>query len=88
VGPGAGRNLQSLTARPTTHDLVLRRPEGASKDVPEGSSGAVSAIWSILRGPLLSQRAPQMRSRLRIGTLTIEDFALGPGERLRCGARG
>jgi hypothetical protein len=48
-----------VQAAPTSTDLVLRRPEGPSKDVPAGASVAVSAVWSILRGPLLRQRAPQ-----------------------------
>ena len=31
--------------------LVLRRPEGASKDDPGGADGVADALWSILRRP-------------------------------------
>src|SRR5574337_2175136 len=75
-----GRNPQSLTGRPTAIGLVLRCPEGASKDDPVGASTGVSAVWSILRGPLLSQRAPQDEGlEARIPALTIEDSALREG---------
>ena len=51
------RPCQSPFQNPTA--LVLRRPEGASKDDPGSAGGVANALWSILRGPLLSQRAPQ-----------------------------
>ena len=54
----SGQNPQSLTVRPNAHRRCPWRPEAASKDVPAGASVAVSAVWNILRGPLLSQRAP------------------------------
>ncbi len=46
--------------------LVLRRPEGASKDDPGGAGVIANVLWSIpfgglradFRGPLLPQRAP------------------------------
>src|SRR5580704_4901933 len=34
-------------------------PRRASKDVPAGAGVAMIVGWSILRGPLLPQRAPQ-----------------------------
>src|SRR3984957_21061344 len=51
-----GQNPQSLTARPNTH---RPRPEAPRRVLEGRFSGRKSAVWSILRGPLLSQRAPQ-----------------------------
>ena len=68
--PGARRDLRGALAAPVRRlsgdargvksaILVLRRPEGASKDDPEDADGAAGVLWNILRGPLRSQRAPQ-----------------------------
>ena len=69
-----GRDPKSLTSVSFATDLVLRRPEVASKDTPDRAHSHACARWNVLRGPF---GAPQDEvDGCWGGRLTIEDSAL------------